>query len=138
MSPNFINSSRLHTLPTGLWGLHRINSLIFSLIIFLSKSLKSILYFPFLSCTSVLLITFLIPVLFYTYSGILGFNIQAIDISIFYISTSIAFYIIYKATTSCSAEPHKRLLNFLIVSIFVAFIVFTIFPPDIAIFKSPI
>lgn len=82
--------------------------------------------------------TFLIPILFYTYSGVLGFNLQIVDISTFYISTAIAFYIIHKATLSCSAEPYKKLLNFLIVAVFVAFIIFTIFPPDIAIFKSPI
>lgn len=82
--------------------------------------------------------TFLIPILFYTYSGVLGFNLQIVDISTFYISTAIAFYIIYKVSLSCSAEPYKKLLSFLLVAVFVGFIVFTIFPPDIAIFRSPI
>lgn len=115
--------------------------LFFPMLIFAAYSKKLSDVYPCLGSATALgtlVGTFLIPVLFYTYSGILGFNIQAIDISIFYISTAIAFYIIYKATTSCSAEPHKRLLNFLIVAVFVSFIIFTIFPPDIAIFKSSI
>ena len=113
----------------------------FPMLIFSAYSKKLSDIYPCLESASALGIlvgTFLIPVLFYTYSGVLGFNIQAIDISIFYISTAIAFYMIYKSTASCSAEPYKRLLNFFVLIVFVAFIVFTIFPPDIAIFKSPI
>ncbi len=113
----------------------------FPMLIFLVYSKKLSDVYPCLESAAALgtlVGTFLIPILFYTYSGILGFNIQIIDISIFYISTAIAFYIIYKATTSCSAAPHKKLLNFWIVAVFVSFIIFTIFPPDIAIFKSSI
>lgn len=40
----------------------------------------------------------LIPVIYYTYSGILGRNISWIDISIYYICVSIAFSIAYYMT----------------------------------------
>lgn len=81
--------------------------------------------------------TFLTPVLFYTYSGILGFNIQAIDISTFFISVLIAFWVAYKTTLSCSATPYRRLLNSLLFAVAVAFVIFTVFPPDIALFAIP-
>ena len=44
----------------------------------------------------VLLGTFLIPVLFYTYSGILGRNITFLDISTFIVSIVLAFRAVYK------------------------------------------
>ena len=36
--------------------------------------------------------TFLIPVLFYTYSGILGFHVSFLDISTFYVSVFFSFF----------------------------------------------
>lgn len=85
-----------------------------------------------------LLGTFLIPVLFYTYSGILGFNVAIVDIATFFISVIIAFAVVYRTTLSCSVNSFKTVLNFLLFLLTVAFIIFSVFPPDIAIFKSPI
>ncbi len=79
----------------------------------------------------------LIIVLFYTYSGIIGFHFSLADISIFYISVIIAFYIVYKATLSCRADKYKRLFQLLQVVIIGLYIIFTFFPPDIALFANP-
>lgn len=84
-----------------------------------------------------LLGTFLIPVLFYTYSGILGFNFALADILIFYISVIIAFLVAFKMTESCYVDKYGKLFNILIVLMICAFILFTICPPDIQIFISP-
>lgn len=81
--------------------------------------------------------TILIPVLFYTYSGILGYNIQVVDILTFYVSVIIAFWISYKLTLSCKVNNYGNLLNFILIIFTVAFIIFTVFPPEIALFVSP-
>ena len=82
--------------------------------------------------------TFLIPVLFYTYSGILGYNIAFFDISTFFISVIYSFYLAYKLTISCKAEKYETLLFALLVIVGVSFIIFTLFPPRIGLFVSPV
>ena len=79
----------------------------------------------------------LIPVLFYTYSGVLGFNIAALDILTFYISVITAFLISYKSTRLCKAFKHRTLLAFLIAIEFIAFVIFTFLPLNISFFISP-
>ena len=48
-----------------------------------------------------LLGTFLIPVIFYTYTGILGKNYLPLDIATFILSVILAFAAIYRLTLSC-------------------------------------
>ncbi len=79
----------------------------------------------------------LIPTLFYTYSGILGFNVAIVDISIFYISVLTAFYVCYRTTCSCKANKYEPLLKSLILIIAVLFVVFTISPPGLPLFAEP-
>lgn len=81
--------------------------------------------------------TILIPVLFYTYSGGLGYNISVLDISTFYISVIVAFILSYKLTLSCKINKYGNLLNFILIIFTVAFIIFTVFPPEINLFVSP-
>ena len=50
--------------------------------------------------------TLLIPVLFYTYSGILGRTVTGIDISIFFISVTIAFLCAYHITDAESVQKN--------------------------------
>ncbi len=83
----------------------------------------------------ILLGTFLIPVLFYTYSGILGRNIAVLDISTFIVSVLLAFIAVYKLTLSCKLEKYKLDLFIWIVAI--CFFVFTYFPLNIGIFDVP-
>ncbi len=81
--------------------------------------------------------TFLIPVLFYTYSGILGFTIDIINIATFYISVIAAFWMVYKLTQSCRVANQSKALKILIMTTAVAFVLFTFFPPSIALFENP-
>lgn len=87
----------------------------------------------------------LIPVLFYTYSGILGRTVIWIDIAIFYISVLAAFFFIYRhgrpKTAYLFHNPHnskKAGLYCLVLLFAIAFFVFTFLPPDIGIFHSPV
>ena len=75
--------------------------------------------------------------LYYTYSGIIGFNLAVIDISIFYISVISAFYIAYKSTLFCTLNNHKTILYFSLTVLFFMFICFSINPPKIPLFISP-
>lgn len=87
--------------------------------------------------SGVLLGTFLIPIFFYTYSGILGSNYALIDISIFLISVIIAFFAIYKLTLSCRMVSCTTWLILLVLAMIVCFFIFTYFPPDIGLFIEP-
>lgn len=79
----------------------------------------------------------LIIVLFYTYSGILGFHVAFVDISIFYISVILVFYLAYQLTNSCKAEPYGTILQILEFVLLCLFIFFTFFPPNLPLFINP-
>lgn len=80
----------------------------------------------------------LIPVLFYTYSGILGFNVSIINIAIFFISVLVAFLSAYNLMKNCKAEKFKTPLITISIIMIILFFVFTFYPPNIGIFISPI
>lgn len=104
---------------------------------------------------SILLGTHVVPIMFYTYSGILGFQIMFVDILIFYASVLLAFLFFYYLTKDYPApfkcqnyeQKHpkrnkcflklKPLLNLLVVITICLFIIFTNHPPKLAIFQSP-
>uniref|UniRef100_UPI004055A06F DUF6512 family protein n=1 Tax=Acetatifactor sp. TaxID=1872090 RepID=UPI004055A06F len=81
--------------------------------------------------------TFMIPILFYTYSGILGYNLLVLDLLTFALSVLIAFTVAYNAAISCRFEPYEKILKFVVFTITICFFVFTYFPPDIALFENP-
>lgn len=86
----------------------------------------------------ILLGTFLIPVLFYTYTGILGQNFLPLDIAVFLFSVLLAFIAVYKLTFSCkvnSCTPWLRLSVFVLA---ICFFIFTYIPPNIGIFIAPV
>lgn len=78
-----------------------------------------------------------IPVLFYTYSGILGRNIAFIDIAIFYIAVLISFGLARKLCTSARMEDAGFFIGFLTVIMALAFFLFTFSPPQIGLFAEP-
>ena len=87
--------------------------------------------------SGILLGTFFIPVIFYTYSGILGRNYVPLDIAVFVISVIIAFWAVYKLTLSCKIISCTFLLKLFVLVIAVCFLVFTYLPPDIGLFIAP-
>lgn len=81
--------------------------------------------------------TFLIPVLFYTYSGILSQTVDAVNIAIYYICVIAAFYAAYKlAQKECTSE-HTYLLFLLTFVMVLLFFIFTYYPPELGIFEDP-
>lgn len=81
--------------------------------------------------------TILIPVLFYSYTGILGFNTMILDISVFIVAVLITFYLIFVLTRSCKLSSSKWLYIPVMVMI-AAFMIFSFTPPDLGIFLDPL
>ena len=84
-----------------------------------------------------LLGTFAVPVLFYTYSGVLGRNVTWIDILIFFISTAITFFCAWKLQNSAKIYEKRTAIYFLTVLFLALFFLFTFLPPDIGLFAIP-
>ena len=81
--------------------------------------------------------TWMIPLLFYTYTGILGFNLAVLDISTFFISVLFAFYTIFRLAESCTASGYTILLTACVFLQYFAFMVFTYMPPSLGLFAPP-
>lgn len=84
-----------------------------------------------------LMSTFLIPVLFYSYSGILGYTSTVLDIATFIVSVLLSFWAVYRLSLSCRLVSYTPLLQFAVIITAVCFVIFTYFPPDIGIFQEP-
>lgn len=82
--------------------------------------------------------TFLIPALFYTYSGILGFNVSFLDISTFYISVLLSFIYLYKSTISVKKLDYSLAQNIMLLFLAFLFMSFSYNPPDLGIFEVPL
>ena len=83
--------------------------------------------------------TILIPILFYTYNGVVGKSPDWINIAIFFISAAAAY--IYetkqfkKEGTDCK---HPKLAFVILCVIALLFVIFTFATPEIGIFKDPL
>ena len=87
--------------------------------------------------SGILLGTFLIPIIFYTYTGILGYNVFILDLLTFLLSVIGAFFVAYRLTLSCRMQEYTMLLWIAVGIVFLCFLLFTIAPPDIALFADP-
>ena len=81
--------------------------------------------------------TFLIPTLFYTYVGILGFHKSFLDISTFYVSVILSFLYLYKSTVSVKKLEYSPYANLGLLVLAFLFISFTYNPPALGIFAVP-
>ncbi len=95
-------------------------------------------YHNFISAKGMSLLagTLFIPVFFYSYSGILGFNIVWLDIAIYFMAVILTFYISYKKMNQTSLSTKTDNIVWLIISIIiVAFaVIFSYYTPNIALF----
>ncbi|MBR6739016.1 MAG: hypothetical protein IKL99_05035 [Oscillospiraceae bacterium] len=83
---------------------------------------------------------FLIPALYYTYTGALGIHLTWIDISIFYVAAGAAYLL---ETHLLMQEPRRacrfaRIAMLFTVSLAFVFLFFTYFPPHLPIFRDPV
>lgn len=96
--------------------------------------------YPFISSAMILGMlsgVLLIIDLFYTYSGIVGFHTPPVDISIFYISVIMSFYIVYKTAVKYTKNNYSTILKILQLALICFYIIFTFSPPDIPLFVNP-
>lgn len=80
-----------------------------------------------------------IPVLFYTYNGVLGKSPDWVNIAIFFISTAITFILetkLFKKENFICDKPWLSLVAICLIG--VLFVIFTFNTPEIPLFKDPI
>lgn len=80
----------------------------------------------------------LIPVIFYTYNGVIGKSPDWINIAIFFISAAAAYIYEARALKKETESCNKSLSVSLLCIIAASFVLFTFITPEIAIFKDPI
>ena len=81
----------------------------------------------------------LIPVIFYTYNGVIGKSPDWINIAIFFISAAIVY--IYEAVQlKRPSVPCKNptLAVFILCAVALLFLLFTFYTPEIGLFKDPV
>lgn len=78
-----------------------------------------------------------IVMLFYTYLGVLGFNVDFVNIAIYFIAVLIAFYLSYTITINKKQDNHSQQCLFILAIIVILFLLFTIYPADIGLFREP-
>lgn len=87
----------------------------------------------------ILLGLFMIPVLFYTYNGVIGRSPDWLNIAIFFISAAIAY--LYEARLFLAKKtrfPSPKWAIAILCAIALAFAVFTFLTPELGIFKDPL
>ena len=83
---------------------------------------------------TVVMISFTI-VFYYTYSGILGTNYTGVDVSIFFIAVALGQYVSYKLMKT-KFHGNNIIATIILLVLLLCFVVFTFFPPNIALFKD--
>lgn len=81
--------------------------------------------------------TLLIPIIFYTYTGILGYHIFLLDFGTFVLSVLIAFSCFYRLSISCKIQKYRYLLYGLTFLFLAFFLLFTCAPPSLRLFQPP-
>lgn len=80
--------------------------------------------------------TLAVPIIFYTYTGILGYDVPVMDILTFAISIVIGFLVIYKSALSCKLKKYQVPLLILTGVFLACFILFSVTPPAIGLFRA--
>ena len=107
--------------------------------IFQSFFFKDIKSFWCIKLRGALLGLVLIPVLFYTYNGVIGKSPDWINIAIFFISAALAYlYEAHLFTEEDVVCRSKLLPKAILCAIALLFVIFTFKTPEIGIFRDPI
>ena len=81
----------------------------------------------------------LIPIIFYTYNGVIGKSPDWLNISIFFICAAISYIYetrLFNTERLICKSPRKALLVLLAIAL--SFVIFTFLTPSLGIFKDPI
>ena len=87
----------------------------------------------------ILLGIILIPVIFYTYNGVVGRSPDWINIAIFFVSAAVAYIYetrLFRAEKLYCRSPKPALAVLALLALF--FVIFTFLTPEIGIFKDPL
>ncbi len=87
----------------------------------------------------ILLGIILIPILFYTYNGVIGRSPDWINIVIFFISAAVAYIYetrLFKSEKLNGKSPKRAILALVLIALL--FVLFTFRTPEIGIFKDPL
>ena len=76
-------------------------------------------------------------IFFYTYTGILGKNIPAIDITSFFIATILGEFVSYVLIVN-KFKCNNTIAIIVLILIFICFAAFTYFTPNVGIFRDPV
>ena len=79
----------------------------------------------------------LIPILFYTYTGVLGFHLLSLDILTFFIGVLAAFYLAFRLADDERLKRYEPLLTAAVILLALLFFIFTYYPPGIGLFAEP-
>ena len=78
------------------------------------------------------------PILFYTYTGVLGFNVDWINIALYVISVLSVYYVVCRVLKKNCNKGDSKLLRYLMYVLLLAFMIFTVYPPKLGLFVSPV
>jgi len=87
--------------------------------------------------TGILVGLVLIPTIFYTYTGVLGFNVDWLNIALYVVSVLAAYYVVYRVAQKCTGEDSK-FLRYVMYALILAFMIFSVYPPSLGLFVSPV
>jgi hypothetical protein len=91
----------------------------------------------FIKTKSIFISLSFIVIFFYTYTGIIGNNYAILDIGSFFLSIILGE--IYSIKKIKNNTKHHNIISYTLLAILtICFIVFTIYPPHINLFKDPI
>ena len=79
----------------------------------------------------------LIPVLYYTYSGIIGRSVDWVNIVIFFVAVGVVYFLetkLFLGNTSCKFSSEYAFVILCVIGI--VFFVFTFYPPHIPLFQD--
>lgn len=93
--------------------------------------------FLFAQTLSLYVLSFMIPILFYSYTAILGTHMLVIDILIFIIAVVLGRLTSYWIITREVGESWCGMTVFLLLAILFAYSTFTYYPPKLPLFKDP-
>jgi hypothetical protein len=100
---------------------------------------KTTTNFLFAKTVGIYLIPIIIPILFYSYTAILGESVLVIDISTFVIAVIVGQLASYRLLTYRElSENLNKISAVALVLLGVAFVFFTFYPPQLPIFRDPV
>jgi hypothetical protein len=128
-----VNESVWEHLKLGFWP-----ALVWALIEYryIKKSTNN---FLFAKTVGIYLIPIIIPILFYSYTAVLGESVLVIDILTFVISVIVGQFVSYKLLTYRELPDMLNKISLVaLVLLGVAFVLFTFYPPHLPLFRDPV